>query len=66
MELLPCPFCGSRAVKAVWWTSSKNGYAREHNVMCVRCQTVGPTAYTRAEAKRLWNERHDAQKEAEQ
>ena len=70
-ELLPCPFCGSKAIlqtnigivhSEIWWTGKKFDGTTErldYQIQCSKCRSyVGtPLTQTRDEAIKIWNRR---------
>lgn len=76
-KLLPCPFCGGKAVKIVYWDEEEqNEKAWEHGAiqdeehfLCVRCydcdiQFFGGVPISGYELIEAWNRRTDTKDEA--
>ena len=52
LALVPCPFCGSTAL-GVEVADILSSW-----VTCLKCEAMGPSGESRAEAIAFWNERH--------
>ena len=58
-DFKPCPFCGSDEEHLV--ITREGGTMAYYVVRCEPCDASGPTSgTTTAEARRLWNERKEA------
>ena len=55
-ELLPCPFCGSKNVKAFTYDAFFGGEPDAFS-QCQDCSVTGPNGKTEAEAITAWNRR---------
>jgi len=51
-ELKPCPFCGSKRVKVMQLSGTKNKYAA-----CLNCKATSNVAEREEDVVYLWNKR---------